>query len=205
MHWRRDNIKVRLLTIASTALDDYFYTMQTKTIGIISILFFLSTLLCSCPYSSPYQLDDTPNIYIEDALLGNWAVFVTKPVTGKQEPVKMILSKKNDTEYNIVFTGKINELKPFNVIKSDSISGTAFMSTVVGKQLLNISIKGATYIVELRFTDNKLSLLPLVEHFTAKMVQSNAALRTCLEFHYKTRVHALYDEDFCLKEMVKVN
>ncbi|MGC4101251.1 hypothetical protein [Ferruginibacter sp.] len=176
-----------------------------KTIFTISVLFLLSTLLCSCPYSSPYQLDETPNIYVEEDLLGSWATFVKKPVSGREETVKLILSKKTDTEYNIVFTGNIEELKPFKLIKQDSISGTAFMSTVAGRQFLNISVKGLNYIAELKFKDGNLSLLPLVEHFTGKMIQNNSELRNSVEFHYKTRVHALYDDDFCLKDMVKIN
>jgi hypothetical protein len=168
-------------------------------------LFFLAVLLCSCPYGSQYQLDETAGIYVEDELLGNWATFVKKPVTGKDEPVKLIIGKRNETEYNITLTGKIDELKPFKLVAKDSINGTAFMSTVAGKQFFNISIKGITYIAEIKFKDGALSILPLVEHFTGKMIKNNAELRGCLEFHYKTRVHPLYDEDFCLKDMVKVN
>lgn len=176
-----------------------------KAIITISLLFVLSTLLCSCPYSSQYQLDETPNIYVEDDLLGSWATMVKKPVSGKEEPVKLILSKKNDTEYNIAFTGKLDELKPFKLLNKDSISGTAFMSTVAGKQFLNIAIKGSNYIAELKLKNGALSLLPLVEHFTAKLVQNNTDLRNCVEFHYKTSVHAMYDDDFCLRDMVRVN
>ena len=176
-----------------------------KTFFTISLLFSLAIFLCACPYSSPYQLDETPSIYVEDDLLGSWATFVKKPVSGKDEPVKLILSKKNETEYNIAFTGYLNELKPFKVVDKDSISGTAFMSTVAGNQFLNISIKGSIYIAELKLKDGNLSLLPLVEHFTGKMIKNNAELRACVELHYKTRVHPLYDDDFCLKDMVKVN
>ena len=136
--------------------------------------------------------------------MGNWATFITKP-NGKEVPIKMILSKKNDTEYNIAFTGQLDELKPFKLVNKDSVNGTAFMSTVAGKQFLNITIKGTNYIAELKLKDDKLSLMPLAEHFTSKMVQNNAELRNCLEFHYKTRVRPIYDDDFCLIEMVRVN
>jgi hypothetical protein len=176
-----------------------------KTIFTISLFFLLTTLLCSCPYSSQYQLDANPNIYVEDDLLGSWATFVKKPVSGKEEPVKLILSKKNETEYNIVFTGRIDELRPFKLVTKDSISGTAFMSTVASRQFLNITIKGTNYIAELKLKDGALSLLPLVEHFTGKLIQTNADLRNCVEFHYRTRVHAMYDDEFCLRDMVKVN
>ena len=179
--------------------------MQMKTIVTITLLFFLSTLLCSCPYSSTHLLDETPTIYVEDELLGNWATFVTKPASGKEEPVKLILSKKTDTEYNIAFTGKLDELKPFRMVYKDSVTGTAFMSTVAGKQFLNISIKENIYIAEIIYKNGLLSLMPLSEHFTAKMIMNNSDLRNSIELHYKTRVHPLYDDDFCLKGMVKVN
>jgi hypothetical protein len=173
----------------------------------LHILFFisLSVLLCACPYSSTHMLDESPGIYVEDELIGNWATFIVKPKTGKQEPVKVILSKKTDTEYTIAFTGSINELKPFKVINKDTVNGSAFMSTVAGKQFLNISVKGSNYIAEVIYKNGLLSIMPLSDHFTAKMVMSNYDLRNCVELHYKTRVHPLYDEEFCLKEMIRVN
>ncbi len=171
----------------------------------IPLLVATSIFLCACPYSSTHVLDETPGIYIENDLLGSWATFVKKPVSGKEEPVKVILSKKTDTEYNIAFTGSLNELKPFRIIEKDSISGSAFMSTVGGKQFFNISIKDKIYIVEIIFKNGALSLLPLSDHFTAKMIMSNADLRNSIEVHYKTRVRPLYDNEFCLRDMVKVN
>ena len=176
-----------------------------KTIFTITVLFFLCVLFCACPYSSPYLLDDNPTIFVEDELLGSWATFVKKPASGKEEAVKLILSKKNETEYNIAFTGYIDELRPFKLVYKDSVSGIAFMSTAAGKQFLNITIKGTNYIAELKYKNGLLSLLPLVEHFTSKMIKNNTELRNSVEFHYKTRVHAMYDDDFCLKEMVRVN
>jgi hypothetical protein len=174
---------------------------------LLHIILFCATaiLLCACPYSSTHVLDETPGIYVEDDLLGNWATFVKKPAGGKEEPVKLILSKKNDTEYNIAFTGSINELKPFRLIEKDSISGSAFMSTVGSKQFFNITIKDKIYIAEIVFKNGSLSLLPLSDHFTAKMIMNNADLRNCVEQHYKSRVLPLYDEEFCLRDMVKVN
>ncbi len=176
-----------------------------KKIFTISLLFFLGVSLCSCPYSSVYKLDDNPTIYVEDILLGKWATFVKRPGTEKEEPVKLILSRKTETEYNIALIGFSDELRPFHVVTADSVLGTAFMSTVGNKQFFNISIKSQIYIAELKFEDDKLSLLPLVEHFTSKMIFDNTALRNSVDYHYKTRVHPMIDEDFCLKNMVKVN
>ena len=176
-----------------------------KTILNISLFYLLAVSLCSCPYSSPFKLDDNPNIYVDDVLIGKWATFVKKTGTEQDEPVKLILSKKNETEYNIAFTGYLDELRPYHIINADSITGTAFISNVVNKQFLNITIKSKVYIAEIIYKDNKLSLLPMVEHFTAKMIFNNTALRNSLEFHCKTRVRPMYDDDFCLKDMVKVN
>lgn len=171
----------------------------------ISLLIGLSVLLCGCPYSSSYSIDETATIYVEDALLGKWATFVKKSNSYKEEPVKMILSKKSDTEYNIAFTGYIDELKRFGMVQSDSITGTAFMSTVGKYQFLNITIKNKIYIAQLVVKNETVSLLPLVEHFTAKIVHNSSGLRTAVDYHYKMRVHPLVDEEFCLRDMVRVN
>jgi len=176
-----------------------------KKVFEISLLFFLSVTLCSCPYSSPYNLDDEPGIYVEDALLGNWMTYIKKSGSPRQEPINLLLSRKNDTEYNLAITGYLDDLRPYNLITNDSIAGSAFMSTVGGKQFFNIRINSRTYIAELILKDDKLSLLPLAEHFTGKMIFNTEALRNSVEFHYKTRVHPILDDDFCLKDMVKIN
>jgi hypothetical protein len=176
-----------------------------KKLFEISLLFFLSTSLCSCPYSSAYYLDETPGIYVEDALVGKWIAFIKKPNSNREEAVYLNLSKKNDTEYNISFSGNIDELRPYKYITSDSLAGTAFMSTVDGRQFFNININSRVYIAELNLKADKLSLLPLAEHFTAKMIFNSTALRKSVEVHYKTRVHPVLDDKFCLRDMVKVN
>lgn len=164
-----------------------------------------SLLLAGCPYSSSYKLDDVPSIYVEDELLGNWACFVKKPGTEREEPVKLILSKKNETEYNIAFTGYLDELKPFRIVNNDTIKGSASLNALLDRQFLNVEINARTYIAELQFANDTLSILPLAEHFTSRIVHSGKALKQMLEFHYKTRTHPMFDEDFCLKDMVKVN
>lgn len=172
----------------------YYYLL------LLPALFILS----ACPYSSSYKLDEEPGINTDDALLGNWATMMTTE-KGKQLPVKMIVRKKNDTEYNIVFTGYIADLRPYRVMENDSIKGTAFMSNVADLQFLNIEVKGQTYIAEALFKDNKLSILPLAEKFTAKYIKSSAELRLAVEVHLKNRASPIYDEPFCLKDMVRVN
>ena len=168
-------------------------------------LYFLCISLCSCPYSSAYTLDKEPGIYVEDALLGSWLAFIQKQQGAKQEAITVALSKKNDTEYNISFTGYLDDLKKYNLVTADSINGTASMSTVDGNQFLNIKINARIYIAQLVIKNGNLSLLPLAEHFTGKMIFDCQALRNSVSFHSKTRVHPILDEDFCLRDMVKLN
>jgi hypothetical protein len=176
-----------------------------KKLFEISLLFFLSITLCACPYSSAYNLDETPGIYVEDALLGNWLAFIKKPGSSREEPVYLTLAKKTDTEYYIAFTGNLNELNPFKLTSSDSLTGTAFMSTIGGRQFFNIRVNSRIYIAELKLKDDKLSLLPLAEHFTAKMIRNSQSLRNSVDVHYKTRVNPVLDDDFCLRDMIKQN
>jgi hypothetical protein len=176
-----------------------------KKLYEIFLLFFLCTTLCSCPYSSAYFLDEKSNIYVEDALLGKWVTFIKRLNSSREEEIYLTLTKRTDTEYNITFTGDLNELRPFNVLIADSLTGTAFMSTVDDRQFFNIRINSRNYIAELKLKDDKLSLLPLAESFTAKMIFNSAALRKSVEVHYKTRVHPLLDDDFCLHNMTKLN
>lgn len=176
-----------------------------KKLYEISLLFSLCITLCSCPYSSAYYLDEKSSIYVEDALLGKWTTFIKRPNSTREEEVHLILSKRTDTEYYITFTGDLDALRPFNVLVADSLTGTAFMSTVDERQFFNIRINDRNYIAELKLKDDKLSLLPLAESFTAKMIFNSEALRKSVEVHYKTRVHPLLDDDFCLRNMTKLN
>ena len=175
-----------------------------KKLFEISLLFFLSVSLCSCPYSSAYNLDQTPTIYVEDALLGKWTALIKKPGSNHEDLIYVKLDKKTDTEYNISFSGNLDELRPYNRVTSDSLTGTAFMSTINENQFLNIRINSRIYIAQLVMKGNKLSLLPLAEHFTAKMIFNSQALRNCVDIHYKTREHPTLDDEFCLRDMVKV-
>ncbi len=172
---------------------------------LYSIIFSAGTLiLYACPFSSPYKLDIDPSIPVDEALLGKWATIVPDK-KGNAQPVKVILSKKNDTEYNIDFTGDLYDLKPYKVVTDDSIKGTAFMSIVANRQFLNIEIKGQTYITALIYRNDTLSLMPLADGFTAKYIKSDSQLRNALEVHVRNWEYPRFDEQFCLKDMVRVN
>lgn len=174
-----------------------------KTIYTISWLTVMTVFLCGCPYSSSHGIDEVPGIYVEDALMGTWSAFIKGPGPDKLETVKVSFSKKTETEYNISFSGYLDQLRPFGIVSADSVNGSAFMSTIDGRQFLNITIASRIYIAELRLKDDKLTLLPLAEHFTNKMIFSSQALRQSVFVHYKSRVNPVFDDDFCLRGMIK--
>ena len=171
----------------------------------ISLLFFLSVSLCSCPYSSAYYLDETPGMYVQDALIGNWMTYIKKPNSNHKDAIYLSLSKKSDMEYNISFSGNLDELRFYKNITSDSLTGTGFLSTVGDRQFLNIKINSRIYIAQVTLSGDKLSILPLAEHFTGKMIFNSEALRNSVDFHYKTRVHPILADEFCLRDMIRQN
>lgn len=179
-------------------------TFILKNVYSFLVLSPLIFLLYACPFSSPYRLNTDTAVPVDEAMLGKWATLVQNNY-GKEIPVKMILSRKNDTEYNIDFTGYLYELVPYRFVKNDSIRGTAFMSIVSKRQLLNIEISGQVFITELLFKEDKLSILVFADGFTSKYLKSDQDLRIAVEFYIKTRVCPVYDDAFSLKEMVRVN
>jgi hypothetical protein len=160
-------------------------------------------LLYGCPYSSAFKIDSDPTIPVEDTLIGKWST-ATNDANGKSLSIKMIIDKKNDYEYNIDFTGNVHILKRYVDIKNDTIRTTAFISEVGARRFLNIHLFEQYYIVELIYKDDKISLLPLCEHFTSRLIKNDAEIRSSLEQHYKTRLYPLYDDEFCLREMIRV-
>ena len=167
---------------------------------LLPVVFFLY----GCPYSSPYKLDSEPSLYADESLVGKWATMV-ETKKGNQQPIKMIIDKLNENEYAIDFTGNLRDLSYYTAVKDDTLRGKAFMSTVADRQFLNIEINGQTYISQVIYENNTLSLLPLAERFTAKYIKSGNELRTAVEIHFKNRSKPLYDEPFCLWKMVRVN
>ena len=170
-----------------------------------SVIFLAAILLLyACPFSSPYKLDKDALIPVDDVILGKWATR-TMNKKGDMQPIKMMLTKKNDTEYNISFTGDLSDLKSYKIVTEDSIKGSAYMSIVADRPFLNVEIKGQTYISALIYKNDTLSLMPLKDGFTAKYIKSDEELRLAVKVHCKTRVFPMFDEQFCLIDMVRVN
>lgn len=169
----------------------------------IIILFLLFTLT-GCPYSSVYPLDTEAASPIKEDYIGKWATLVRTDY-GSGDPVKVIISKKSDFEYNLAFTGDVKDLMKYRISLRDTIKATGYLSTVDRWEFMNIEINDQVFVAQVRFEKNKLSLLPMAESFTNKYIRSQTQLRSALEFHMKTRLYPHYDDDFCLREMVRVN
>ena len=176
--------------------------LSTAALSALSIC--LMFLLSGCPYSSNYKLDNEPTVPIDEALVGRWATMKLNGA-GSEQPLRMMVEKATDYEYQVNFVGNINDLRYFNVVEGDTLKATAFLSEVASRRFLNFRVKGQYYIAELLVNENRLTLLPLCEHFTVKMIRNNAELRLALELHYKTRLYPLYDDEFSLREMFRVN
>lgn len=179
-----------------------------KPILNCSMLILLATLLCGCPYDSPYAIDEEPVQNIDENLLGKWAAFVPRPSDDKHykdDPVKIIFEKRTNMEYDIAITGYLDELKPYKIITNDTIKGIAFISIIAKKQFLNATILGKVYVAEVKQQGKNLSIFTLSEHFTSHYIKNSKALRDAIEFHYKTRPAPGYDDWFVLKNLQRVN
>jgi hypothetical protein len=175
-----------------------------KKLLLYTLFCCVTCLLYACPFSSSYSLDEESANLVDESLVGKWATMVSGS-TGKEYPLKMILEKKTDTLYNICLISDFSELKRYTRISGDSLTGTAFINVASDRLFMSIQMLGLQYLAEVKLKDGKLNLLPLCEHFTNKIVKSNAELHKAIELHYITRLRPFYDEAFCLKDMVRVN
>ena len=179
-----------------------------KSLLHTALSFLLCIVLWGCPYESPYAVDKESQQNIDEELLGKWAAFVARPSVENEyteSPVKIIFEKRTDMEYDVAITGYIEELKKYRVIENDTIRGTAFISTVDGREFLNTLIKGKYYIAEVRKDKISFSLLTLAEKFTSKFVKNSAELRNAISVHYKTKPEPVYDDWFVARNLQKVN
>ncbi|MEO7443972.1 MAG: hypothetical protein ABIT96_08655 [Ferruginibacter sp.] len=159
--------------------------------------------LYGCPYSSSYHIDDAPQIPVEKTLIGKWTADKKNDVH-LDKHVHLIISPKNKLEYNMDFTGDLSGVPPYYRLSQDTIHATGFLSKVGPRLFMNITVRGETFLAELLYSDKKLSLLPLCDHFTPRLVRSNVALRKSVEAHIKNRLTPSYDMDFCLVEMSRI-
>lgn len=181
-------------------------TSKAPSSNYFTCLLILPFVIClyGCPYSSAYKLDSEPSLYADETLVGKWATMVNT-YNGGEQPVKIIIDKLNDNEYGMAITGNLHFLAPYIKVKNDTIRCTAFMSIVADRKFLNIKTGSETFISQAICENNTLSLLPLAEKFTSKYIRSDRELRAAVEIHFRNRVKPVYDDEFCLWNLVRVN
>jgi hypothetical protein len=163
-----------------------------------------SIYLCGCPYDSPYNLDESPSENIDESLLGRWTTTISRPVgrhASNARGVTVFFEKRTEMEYDIVITGAIEPLKTYDLVSRDSIKGTAYLSSLGGRRFFNAYIHGKVYLAELVKDSSFVSILPLAEYFTSKLVRNSKELHKALEFHYRVALQPAYDPLFSLVKL----
>jgi hypothetical protein len=171
-----------------------------------SVIGFASMILITgCPYHSPHSLVDTPSNSINTSYLGKWKGTLTDEVTGEQTNLRLEISSISETEYSFELIGRI--LKRTNKKKKpliDTLNATGFISQVDNKEILNLKFRDRVYLSDITYTNDKISILPLSDHFTSFMIRSNKQLRDVVSYHFKSRINPMYDESACLKNMTRI-
>ncbi|MFT3909458.1 MAG: hypothetical protein QM737_08545 [Ferruginibacter sp.] len=183
----------------------YIHNPNFKNFSSWLLILPLVFSMYGCPYRSAYKLDDEPKVLVDESLVGKWTTTASR-FDGASFPVKMVVDKKTDYEYDLSFIGPLKVALSEVVYKpeQDTIKATAFISEASSRRFLNIYAMSQYYIVEFMYKNDKLTLLPLNEHFTSRLVKSDVQLKQSLELHYKTRLYPLYDDEFCFKQMNRV-
>jgi hypothetical protein len=162
-------------------------------------------LVTGCPYHSSHQLEDSSSNFINTSYFGKWKGSITDEVTGEQTHVRLEISSISDNEYSFELIGRI--LKRTDKKKKpliDTLSASGFISQVDNKQILNIKFRDQIYLADFIYTNDKISILPLSDHFTSFMIRSNKQLRDVISYHFKSRINPIYDESSCLKNMTRI-
>jgi len=185
------------------------YLPENKSNQPLTVLFSFCTaisimiLLCGCPYNTSFPIEKTPQVEVNQSYLGNWKGKLIDEVSGKNKIVKINISKADDFNYAVVITGKFqNILYQRNV--EDTIIGSMFMSIINNKQIANVMLDKRVYFADVSYQNDQISFLPLAENFTNFFVKTDVELKNRIAYHFKTRLHPLYEESYCLRNLTRV-
>jgi len=167
------------------------------------LLFLLIPVLQGCPYYSPYKLDSLPQNYINENIVGKWQGNISDEL-GNNRTLNVSLSKKNDNEYDVLVWGSFQKNEKKKKDTQDTIVGTAYLSYLADRQFLNIAFENKYYIAEIKYDSDELSILPLDESFSSKIIRSDEQLNKAVLYHYKSRLFPKYDESLSLKYMKRL-
>ncbi len=185
------------------------YLPENKTNQTFTVLFSfcaaisIMILLSGCPYNTSFPIEKNPQVEVNQSYLGNWKGKLIDEVTGNSKPVKINISKTDDFNYSVVITGKFQ-----NVIykrnEEDSIFATMFISVINNKQIANVMFDKRVYFADVSYQNDQISFLPLAENFTSFFVKTDTELKNRIAYHFKTRLHPLYEESYCLRNLTRV-
>src|SRR6185295_15129753 len=111
-------------------LTPYFYkkSLNMKSFLLPLVLLCIVLAFYGCPYSTAVAIDDTPQVKIDDHLLGTW-----NNANFPKDSGQAIFSRKSDKEYNLNIIINISDTST----DYDYHNMTAFISKVGKQTVLN--------------------------------------------------------------------
>ena len=185
------------------------YLPENKPNQPFTVLFSFCTaisiiiLLCGCPYHTPFPIEKTPQVEINQSYLGTWKGKLIDENSGNTKAVKVNISKADDFNYSVVITGKFQNIIYKNNAE-DTVYASMFMSVINNKQIANVMFDNRVFFADVSYQNDQISFLPLAENFTSFFIKTDTELKNRIAYHFKTRLHPLYEESFCLRNMTRI-
>jgi hypothetical protein len=186
------------------------YLPENKPNHPFTVLFTFCTaisimiLLCGCPYHTSFPIEKTPQVEVNYNYLGTWKGKLIDEISGSTKAVKLNISKADDFNYSVVITGKFQNII-YKKNAEDTVFASMFMSVINNKQIANVILDNRVFFADVSYQNDQISFLPLAENFTSFFVKTDAELKNRIAYHFKTRLHPLYEESFCLRNMTRIN
>jgi hypothetical protein len=186
------------------------YLPENKPNQPFTVLFSFCTaisimiLLCGCPYHTSFPIEKTPQVEVNYSYLGTWKGKLIDERSGSTKAVKLNISKTDDFNYEVIITGKFQS----NIHRrnaEDTIYATMFMSMINNNQIANVILDNRVFFADVSYQNDQISFLPLAENFTSFFIKTDVELKNRIAYHFKTRLHPLYEESFCLRNMTRIN
>jgi hypothetical protein len=185
------------------------YLPENKPNQPFTVLFSFCTaisiiiLLCGCPYHTSFPIEKTPQIEVNQSYLGTWKGKLIDENSGNTKAVKVNISKADDFNYSVVITGKFQNII-YKKNAEDTVYASMFMSVINNKQIANVMFDNRVFFADVSYQNDQISFLPLAENFTSFFIKTDTELKNRIAYHFKTRLHPLYEESFCLRNMTRI-
>jgi hypothetical protein len=185
------------------------YLPENKPNQPFTVLFSFCTaisiiiLLCGCPYHTSFPIEKTPQIEVNQSYLGSWKGKLIDENSGNTKAVKVNISKADDFNYSVVITGKFQNII-YKKNAEDTVYASMFMSVINNKQIANVMLDNRVFFADVSYQNDQISFLPLAENFTSFFIKTDTELKNRIAYHFKTRLHPLYEESFCLRNMTRI-